>query len=159
MGSCTPSKATITGDFQFKKKKTFHTYTSLLFFLLLHFFPGRLNLVPHFIGMGVIWWGTGDRIYDAPPPPPHTHTLFGIEKNNIFQYLFAFYGNFYWTYPDHIHILTLYLHSDILSMYSIQRMSGNRNQSHNDLHFSKIFRHLPPPPPNVASRLGYGACS
>ena len=110
--------------------------------------------------MGVNWWGTGgtcppphfcqwgDRISYAPPPPPptHTHTPFGIEKNHIFPYLFAFYGHFYWTYPDHV--LTLYLYSDILSMYSIQMMRGNRNKSHNDVHFSKQIR--PPLPPNFA---------
>ena len=50
------------------------------------------------------------------------------------------------------HVFTLYLYSDILSMYSIQRMRRTRNQSHNDLHFSKTFR--PPPPfPSVALRL------
>ena len=57
--------------------------------------------------MGIIWWGTGgggggggDKIPDVPP------TLFGIEKKHIFQYLFAFYGHFYWTYPDHMFSLS-----------------------------------------------------
>ena len=108
--------------------------------------------------MGVIWWGTwgggghvppllavgGARISDATSP------FCGWNKNHVFQYLFAFYGHFYWTYPDHV--LTLYPYSDILSIYSIYRIRGNRNQSHNDLHFSKYVYgggggHAPYPTP------------
>ena len=96
-----------------------------------HLVGDRGDMSPHF------WqWGGGTEYLMSPPPPPPT--LFGIENNHIFQYLFAFYGNFYWTFPDHV--FTLYLYSDILSMYSIQRMRGNRNQSHKDLNFSKTFK-------------------
>ena len=47
----------------------------------------------------------GDKISDPdpPPPPPPTHThLLGLNKNHIIQYLFAFYGNLRWTYPEHM---------------------------------------------------------
>ena len=49
----------------------------------------------------------GDRIYDVPPPPPPT--LLVMEKTHL-DYMFALYPYF-----------------DILSMYSIYRMRGNRN--------------------------------
>ena len=73
--------------------------------------------------MVIIWWGTegeGQNIWC----PTH---FWGWKKTNIFQYLFVFYGHFYWTYPDHMFSLSTHIQI-ILSMYSIHRMRGNGNQ-------------------------------
>ena len=92
---------------------------------------------------------------------PHP-ALFGMGNNHVFQYLFALYDIFYWTYPDHIFSL-------FLSMYSIHRMRGNRIQSNNDLPkhsrggggggepppHTHTHTHIPPSSPSVA----YGARS
>ena len=76
------------------------------------------------------------------PPPPTFLAVQGTEylmsphfsgwkkKYHVFQYLFVFNGHFYWTYPDDMFSLSTYIQI-ILSMYSIQRMRGNRNQSMN----------------------------
>ena len=37
------------------------------------------------------------------------HFFSGLNKNHIFQYLFAFYGHFYWTYPDHMFSLSTHI--------------------------------------------------
>ena len=46
----------------------------------------------------------GDRISDAPPPPP-----LGMKRNHVFQYFFAFYSHFYWTYPDNMFSLSTHI--------------------------------------------------
>ena len=47
-------------------------------------------------------WQLGDRLSDD-PLTPH----FGMEKNNVFQYLFAFYSHLLLDLPGP-HVLTLY---------------------------------------------------
>ena len=100
--------------------------------------------------MGVIGWG---REYLMPPP----HHVLGW-KNKISY--FNIYLRFTVIFTGLIrttcsHSLPIF---NILSMYSIRRMRGNRNQSHNELHFSKhsgreFPRPRPPPPLRVASCL------
>ena len=105
--------------------------------------------------MGVIWWGTGghvppllavwgggDRISDVPP-------LCGIEKKPQHISIFICILRSFLLDLSGPHALNLYLYSDILS---IQRMRGNRNQSHNDLHFS-IKKIRPHPLPSRVSCL------
>ena len=48
--------------------------------------------------------GGGETEYLMPSPP-----FFGMEINHVFQYLFAFYGHFYWTYPDHMFSLPTHI--------------------------------------------------
>ena len=81
------------------------------------------------------FYSEGDRISDAPPPPtlpppPHTHTFLGWKKITYFNICILQSFLLDLSRP---HVLTLYLHSDILSMYSIHRMRGNGNQSHKNL--------------------------
>ena len=116
-------------------------------------FIGSLILV-----VGVIWWGTrgacpppltllavrGTAYLMSPPPPP-SHIL-GWKKITYFNIcvLLSFLLDL-----SGLHVLTLYLYSDILSMNCIQRMRGNRNQSHNDLPIFFLKRGLQFVAPNI----------
>ena len=88
--------------------------------------------------MDVICWGTG------------VPSLFGMEKT-ITQY------NIYLRFT--VILFSLYPYSDNLSMYSIYRMRENRNQSHNDLHFSNFFLGGMPPPPLPHTHTHYSVAS
>ena len=96
--------------------------------------------------MGVIWWGT------CPPPPPPTNVWqWGDRISDVLPHFlgwktfthFNIYSPFTVIFtcshslPIFLHVLTLYPYSDILSVYSIHRVRGNINQSHNDLQFYK----------------------
>ena len=67
---------------------------------------GTVSMGIIFGGQGGIchthFWQLGGRISDPP-------TLLEIEKNHIFQYLFAFCGHFYWIYPNHMFSLSTYI--------------------------------------------------
>ena len=111
----------------------------------------------HLVGTGEGGGGGGDIISDVP------YHFLGMAKKSSIS-IFPFYCHFYWTYPDHIFSLSN-PYSDILSMYSIHRMSGNRQHSYNDL--QKKFwcwgcmppPDPPPPPPPPAWLRAYGVRS
>ena len=66
--------------------------------------------------------------------PTHTHTFEDLKKSHISIFICVLQS--FLLDLSGPHVLTFYLHSNILSMYSIHRMRGNRNQSHNYLNFS-----------------------
>ena len=92
------------------------------------------------------FWQWGWQNIWCPPPPPHTHT----NKSHISIFIFVLRS--FLLDLSGPHILTLYPYSDILSMYSIYRMRGNRNQSLDDIHLSKNYPRTSPTP-SVTLRL------
>ena len=95
---------------------------------------GGGNMSPHF------WQWEGPE-YLMPPPPFVDGTK--IMYFNIYlRFTVIFTGprlcvKIQLAVSIYFDILDRFRYSDILSIYSIYRIRGNRNQSHNDLHFSK----------------------
>ena len=81
---------------------------------------GGGTCTPHVWQLGGGGGGGAEYLMSSPP-------RFRMEINHVFQYLFPFYGHFYCTYPDHMFSLSN-PYSDILSMYSVYMMRGNRYQ-------------------------------